>query len=376
MDGSLHRLGEVLQRFEEELTRQGRFLLSQQVTDILEDNTHGNMTALTIDPLKYLEKLPEFNGNMNDLQTFVDLIDRIHPLLGTYNQFSQQVFSDIIKSKFKGKAKEAVEINGHVTAWNDIKAILFNNFSDRKSVDELFNELRGQNFRTNSIEFYNDIKYILRRLNTKTRQEMSDAVTEDEIEQTLNLNIKAALQTFKSKIPEPMRSVLYCRDPKTLEEAMNILHEAKYSYFSPYNPKIVPNYTQNNNHRKPNSNNNSNYERSGRTQTQSSPNNWVQTRTRTTPHPQNNWEQTQNSRTPRTQNYWGRAQTGHVQQHQNQFSQNQPNIQPNNYRYINNNSQQLPEPMDINMNENVQGQLNQQSEENFCPTASILTYHI
>lgn len=49
---------------------------------------------LTIDPLKYLNNLPEFCGDSGDLQTFTTLIDRIHPHLQTYDELSQQLFSE------------------------------------------------------------------------------------------------------------------------------------------------------------------------------------------------------------------------------------------------------------------------------------------
>ena len=66
---------------------------------------------LVINPLKYLNNLPDFNGDNKDLQTFVTLIHSVHPHLQTYHVLSQQLFSDIIKSKLKRKAKQAIEIN-------------------------------------------------------------------------------------------------------------------------------------------------------------------------------------------------------------------------------------------------------------------------
>lgn len=126
------------------------------------------MAQINFDPIKYLGNLPEFNGVNRDLQTFINLLDRIHPILQTHDELSQGLFSDIIKSKLKGKAREIIEINCHTVSWNDIKVDLQNNFGDRLSCDDLFDSLRATIFKTTSLDFYDEIKSKLRRLNNKT----------------------------------------------------------------------------------------------------------------------------------------------------------------------------------------------------------------
>lgn len=143
------------------------------------------MTSLNVNPLKYLSSLSEFCGNFNELQNFLDLVDRIHPILTTYDNLSQHIFSDVIRSKFRGRAREIVEINYHVRSWTDTKTLLINNFGDRLSVDQLYDELKSINFKTHCQDFYGEIKVVLRRLNIKTR-------TIYEADQAnLELNIKA-----------------------------------------------------------------------------------------------------------------------------------------------------------------------------------------
>lgn len=48
-----------------------------------------------------------------------------------------------------------------------LKGALHNNFGDRKSTEELFDDLRATTFKTTTIDFFNDIKTKLRRLNNK-----------------------------------------------------------------------------------------------------------------------------------------------------------------------------------------------------------------
>lgn len=43
-------------------------------------------------------------------------------------------------------------------------------------------------------------------------------------------NQRTALNIFKNKIPEPMKSILFCRNPDDLEQAMDILFQAGYAH--------------------------------------------------------------------------------------------------------------------------------------------------
>lgn len=221
---------------------------------ILQLNNNNNMATprvLSIDPLKYLERVPEFNGKFGTLQNFINLIERITPLIIQYDEFSKGILSDIIKSKLTGKAREVIEINNHVHSWDDIKVVLNNNFGDRLSVEQLFDELRSQTFKTNAVDFYNDIKNILRRLNMKTEQDLqNDNIN---LKRYLDANINSALNVFKNKVPEPLKSILSCRNPTSLENAMKILHESGYAFFNNSKHNNMPNHRNNNN------NNNNNY---------------------------------------------------------------------------------------------------------------------
>lgn len=188
------------------------------------------MAQINFDPLKYLGTLPEFNGDNRELQNFIKLIDRVHHILQTYDELSQGLFSDLIKNKLKGKAREIIDINFQATSWTDIKLVLQNNFGDRLSCDELFDSLRATTFKTTSLEFFEEIKNKLRRLNSKTLLILGQGQDQGTLNSVAQNNSRTALNVFKSKIPEPMKTILTCRNPGTLEEAMNILFEAGYAH--------------------------------------------------------------------------------------------------------------------------------------------------
>lgn len=199
--------------------------------DEQEASPQQNMTpppplVLSIDPLKFIEQLPDFDGKSEELFTFVELVEDIIPLLLKYDTSSQNVLLNRIKSKLRGKAREMIEINNHVRTWSEIKLVLTNSFGDKKTNFQIFDELRAVTFNTNSADLYNQIKSILRRLNNKSKDQPN-----------ADFNIKAnnltALNIFKDKLPEPMRSILFSRNPQTLEESLDILFEGNYGYYNP-----------------------------------------------------------------------------------------------------------------------------------------------
>lgn len=202
----------------------------------------GNALVLKLDPMNYIEKLPLFSGKTEELYTFLKLIDDITPLIIQYNQASQSILFNSIKSKFIGKAKEIIEINNHITSWDETKILLINNLGEQKSSLQIFDELRGIQFKTNPIDFYKNLMSILRRLNNKTKHECQILqMNERDINSRIENNITSALQIFKNKLPEPMHSVLYSRNPETLDAAMKILFEgnfAQYNLNNTNNPKI------------------------------------------------------------------------------------------------------------------------------------------
>ncbi|CAD7002004.1 unnamed protein product [Ceratitis capitata] len=90
---------------------------------------------------------------------------------------------------------------------------------------------------------YRDIQtFRLRNLNNKTVLSIGSGPAANECAKN---NMKTALNIFKEKEPEPMRTILICRNPDSLETAMEILFQSGYAYVT------SPNTTFSN-HRTPN----------------------------------------------------------------------------------------------------------------------------
>lgn len=179
-----------------------------------------NLRTITIDPIKYAHKLPIFDGSPTSLNSFIDAVDTLVPVLRQYDVPSQQLIANIIKTKIIGKAQLILNINSNAYMWSDIRKILVSNFSDKKSSYQLLDELKSVTFRNTVLEFYNEIQEKLQNLNTKCKLKQKDT----DIESTKRI----ALDVLKHKIIEPVRSVLFSRNPQSLEEALQILTEGNY----------------------------------------------------------------------------------------------------------------------------------------------------
>lgn len=179
-----------------------------------------NLRTITIDPVKYAQKLPLFDGRTENLKSFLDVVDVMVPTLQTYDLESQRIVANIIKTKLTGRAQLIININNHLQTWNEIKYILVSNFSDKKSSFQLLDELKLTKFENSVIDFYNTLQKKLQNLNLKSELEgrREDCET----------NKRIALEIFKHKMIEPVKSVLFSRNPQSMEGALSILVEGNY----------------------------------------------------------------------------------------------------------------------------------------------------
>lgn len=175
---------------------------------------------IEIDPVKYAQKLPTFGGRTEELKAFLDIVEVMVPTLQTYDLESQRIVVNIIKTKLTGRAQMIININSHISSWQDIKSILISNFSDKKTSFQLLDDLKVTRFETTVLDFYNILQKKLQKLNLKS--ELEGRINECEN------NKRIALETFKNKLIEPVRSVLFSRNPQTMEDALSILVEGNY----------------------------------------------------------------------------------------------------------------------------------------------------
>lgn len=321
-----------------------------------------NPKVLEVDALKYLERQQPFDGRREDLPIFIANIEDIIPVLNQYDAAGQQMLINTIKSKITGKARTVIEINSHLNTWVLIKNLLITNFSSFKSIQTLQEELRAITFKSNTLDFYNEIMSKLSELNQKSKQENSLM--------DIPINIMTGLKIFKSKINEPMRTILYARNPTTIENALNILSEGGYLYNREKTEHTNKNYFEPRNKQY---NNNNNYQNRYQPRNQDFK-----------PQVQNNYQRN-NNYAPR-QNYGRNFQTRYDNNRQNfprndaYERRNTPQQNTNANMYNRQNIQPRPEPMDVDTTaqtrrNNVHIAQNQEME-NFHSLASQVNYHM
>lgn len=248
-----------------------------------------------------------------------------------------------------------------MTTWIEIKNILIINFSSFKNSHTLHEELRSTSFKHNVLEFYNDIQHKLSILNQKCKQEgnLGD----------IPLNIQTALNIFKNNISEPMKSILYARNPTTMERALHILSEGGYLY-----NRERPNNNQTSYHYdNKNFINNNNFKNNFQQRT------FVPRQNNFLPRPQyNNYQQKpQNNFVPRQQ--YNNNQRQNFNNNRPQYNNQQQNYNDRQRLFNNHNIQPRPEPMEVDTSAQMRRNYYNEQEapnENFPLPASETPYHM
>jgi len=92
--------------------------------------------------LEFLIKLipNDFDGDRYKLRSFIKQVDSVFELARPDQIKPLTLF---VKSKIVGKAREQIDIHCNLTCWDEISALLINLYQDRKSLDQLLEELNS-----------------------------------------------------------------------------------------------------------------------------------------------------------------------------------------------------------------------------------------
>lgn len=215
------------------------------------NNPPANGNTLNINPLKYLEKAPIFDGKKEDLPVFIKYIEIIMPLVATYSEFEKQLMGNVIRSKLVGRARQVMNMHAHLESWTGVRDMLILNFSSFESIKQLFDKLKSLQYRGDVMEFYNNIQKAVGILNQK-------CIQENHAEQIVG-NTETAKWVFMNGLDDLMQTILAARNPNTLEEALHILGahgRIKTKQNNDYENKNVQKYQQNSHNMNKNNNQN------------------------------------------------------------------------------------------------------------------------
>ena len=92
--------------------------------------------------LDFLIKLiPDtFDGDRLKIRSFIKQVDAVFEL-ASENQVKALVL--FVKSKITGKAREQIDIHCDLTSWEEISDLLLRLYHDKKSIDQLLEELNS-----------------------------------------------------------------------------------------------------------------------------------------------------------------------------------------------------------------------------------------
>lgn len=134
----------------------------------INSSTNGENTNITNSDtlsLEFLIKLiPEkFDGDRYKIRSFVKQVDSVFELATPSQQKPLLLF---VKSKITGKAREQVDIHCNLTTWDEISELLLNLYQDKKSFDQLLEELNNtkQSHNENVSQYYQRLEDVSSRI--------------------------------------------------------------------------------------------------------------------------------------------------------------------------------------------------------------------
>nr|XP_034194803.1 protein kinase 4-like [Osmia lignaria] len=115
--------------------------------------------------LNHLIKLlpREFDGDRTKLRSFIKQVDSVFELA---SPSQKPVLLLFVKNKVEGKARDQIDIHCNLTTWEEVSELLLNLYQDKKSLDQLMEELNSiqQNRNENVSQFYERLEEFQSRI--------------------------------------------------------------------------------------------------------------------------------------------------------------------------------------------------------------------
>lgn len=115
--------------------------------------------------LDFLIKLipDNFDGDRYKIRSFIKQVDGVFELAKPNQKTPLILF---IKSKITGKAREQIDIHCNLTSWEEISELLINLYQDKKTIDQLLEELNNtkQEHNENVSQFYQRLEDVSSRI--------------------------------------------------------------------------------------------------------------------------------------------------------------------------------------------------------------------
>lgn len=176
-----------------------------------------NMDSFTTPDV--IKNLPEFYGDSREIRNFIKTVEPVVALVAASAEDVRLHWFAAIRNKIKGAASERLRLYGEPETWESIRTCLNLHFSDYRDKRTLYRTLCSLKQTNSMYQFYDQVLEVVTALNQKaTEMEATAEIKQAEVQ----YNLKEGLVSFMNGLREPLRTILICRNPATLDSAYAI----------------------------------------------------------------------------------------------------------------------------------------------------------
>lgn len=285
-----------------------------------------------------IREIPAFDGSdPNQLPDFLAQAEALLPSILPFEENNRRILFGYIKNKCTGVTREALHRHGTITNWQELKEVLLNNFGEKETSIELMDKLKTWRMDSTIEKYHYGINKLRNKLHNRRLTHGEEGFSTEEIN-------RISLQVFRDHLPEPTKTMIFARNPGTLEAAFKIILEARHQNYTAFgfnkkngnsNSSFRTNFSDDVGDNRPRNNNkNRNHNNNNNNRNRNHNNNGKNNRNNNDNGGNNNYD---NNRNSRQQNY---QNSGNSRRQSNQS------------RNSNNSNRNNEEPMDIG-NSNV-----------------------
>ena len=165
-----------------------------------------------------LKTIPNFNGNVNELNSFISAVNLVHDVLGTLkpqlDAFELSTTFLYIRSRVTGKALQNIK-DLNIRSWPALKETLLNSFSDRSNSVTILNSILNIKNIRSSPAFIEIVKTKFNKFKSRLYVENDNSENRRAITDFVE---KLIITHFITNLIDPFRNNLATRNPRSLEE--------------------------------------------------------------------------------------------------------------------------------------------------------------
>ncbi|XP_043063536.1 hybrid signal transduction histidine kinase M-like [Drosophila ficusphila] len=180
--------------------------------------------------LNCIKNIQDFDGSdKNQLPDFINQINELMPCFQVFDEQSRKVLFNYIKNKCCGLVRPVLHRYGNVTSWERLKEILIKHFGEKESSDELMDALKLCRIESTIEQYYDKINEIANRLHNRILTHSDGTYTTQEVN-------RISLRVFRDNLPEPTKTMIFARNPPSLDDAYKIIEDARHQSYTLYGP--------------------------------------------------------------------------------------------------------------------------------------------